>query len=261
MNVQDIPLAQIKEPRLQPRLQVQDEGIPELAHSISEHGLISPLTVTLDEGGYRLLAGNRRLMAIKRLGWAEVPCIIVDADLDLGDQITIAENIIRRNLSPVEEAYAFAIYLQRTGETHEQLADRLGKERTYVTRRLLLTDLDDTTLAAIEEGIINLTQALQLRRVEDPDVREMFIEHAQRYGCNVRVMEVWVNNYQREQARARAQHERDVTPQEVEPPRQVFMACDRCGEATAYESLRPAYLCPNCKLIVATYRAQKAAEK
>lgn len=261
MVVTDIPLADILPPRLQPRLSEDDPGIKELASSIKRHGLLAPLTVTPDEKQWRLLAGNRRLQALQRIGASTAPCVIVDPDLVPGDEITIVENIIRKNLSPVEEAYAFALYLERTGITQEQLADQLGKERTYVTRRLMLTDLDDNTLGAVEEGIINLSQALLLRRVPNPEIRLMFIEHAHTYGANVRVMEMWVLNYEKEQARAQAQEQRNATLAEVEPPRQILMACDRCGASTPYESLRPAYLCPACKRLVAQERLVKEQAK
>lgn len=254
MNIQDIPLDKIRPPRLQPRLQETDLGIEELAKSIIRHGLISPLTVTPCNGGYRLLAGNRRFQALQSIAAPVATCNVVEVDDDLADEITIAENLIRLNLSPVEEAYAFAIYLERTGESHEELAQRLGKERTYVTRRLLLLDLDNITLGALEDGMINLSQALILRRVEEPEIREKFITHTAEYGANVRTMTYWVTHYEQDKARAKAEEGRDLTPADVEPSRQVFMACDRCGEPTSYDSLRPAYLCPKCKQLLAQYR-------
>jgi len=210
--------------------------------------------VTPEGDGYRLLAGNRRLQALHSIGAKKAACNVVEVDEALADEITIAENLIRLNLSPVEEAYAFAVYLERTGESHEKLANRLGKERTYVTRRLGLLDLDDLTLGALEDGMINLSQALLLRQVEDPDIRTRFIEHAVEYGASTRVMTYWIANYAKEQARAKAEDGRDLEPDEVHVPREVFMACDRCGDPTSYDLLRPAYLCPTCKRLLAQHR-------
>lgn len=256
-----IPLSQILPPRLQPRLDDDDPQIAELAASIETHGLISPLAVTAEGDDYRLLAGNRRLKALQRLGEDSAPCRVIEADDDLADQITIAENLIRRNLSAVEEAYAFALYLERTGQSHETLASKLGKERTYVTRRLLLLDLDDVTLGALEEQIINLSQAILLRQVGDPEIRAKFIEHAQIYGANVRVMNYWINNYKSEQAKAKAYEDRDLTAAEYTPPREVYMGCDRCGEPTSYDVLRPKYLCNPCQQAIAAWRAAKETER
>lgn len=254
MNIQNIPLDQIKPPRLQPRLQDRDDDIQNLAASIVRHGLLSPLTVTPDGDGYRLLAGNRRRKALQSIDAQTADCNVVEVDGSLGDEITIAENLIRLDLSPVEEAYAFALHLERTGESHQELAHHLNKERTYVTRRLLLLDLDNITLGALEEGLINLSQALLLRRIDDPEIRKKFIGHANEYGANVRVMTHWVANYEKDAARIRAAEGREPTTQDIEPARQVYMECDRCGDPTSYDVLRPVYLCPGCKRLLAQHK-------
>ena len=257
----EIPLADIHPPKLQPRLAEEDDDLDELVASIAAHGLISPLAVTPTDEGYQLLAGNRRYHALQRLGWTTAPCRVIHASPELADEITIAENLIRRNLSPLEEAYAFAMYLGRTESSQEALAERMGKERTYVTRRLLLLDLDDLTLGALEDGIINLSQALILRQVEDPAMRERLVEHAQTYGANVRTMQYWVSSYNKEQTAAARAQEQGVEPAAYQPPREVYMACDRCGNPTSYATLRPVYLCPNCHHALAAYRAAKEGEQ
>lgn len=252
-----IPLSQIESPKLQPRLNDDDDEIPELALSIQTHGLLSPLIVVANDDGYQLLAGNRRLKALHRLGRTSAACRVLIVDSDSADQITIAENLIRRNLSSVEEAYAFAMYLQRVDCSHEDLAQRIGKERTYVTRRLMLLDLDDVTLGALEDKVINLSQALLLRQLDNPEIRQRFIQHAQQYGANVRTMSIWVANYKKEQARARAEENRELQPDEFQPAREVYMECDRCGEPTTYSTLRPAYLCNPCRQSLYAYRVAK----
>lgn len=247
MRIKTIGLEGIKPPRLQPRLDDNDPGLQELAASIKRHGLISPLTVTPDGEQYRLLAGNRRLKALQMIGAKSAPCTVVKVDESFGDEITMAENLLRKDLSPVEEAYAFALYLDAAGCTHEVLAERLGKERTYVTRRLMLLDLDDQTLGAVEEGIISMSEALLLRRIDDLAVRERFIEHANQYGCTNTVMEYWVTNYFR-QAEAIARSEgREISADEVHVPREVMMKCDRCGTPTPYGELAIVYVCKSCQ--------------
>ncbi len=246
MKVRNVALEDILPPRLQPRLREDDPGIEELAVSIKRHGLISPLTVTPDGDKYRLLAGNRRFKALRMIGAVKAACSIVQLEADVGDEITMAENLIRRNLSPVEEAYAFALYLDAAGTTHEDLAERLGKERTYVTRRLMLLDLDDNSLGALEDGIIGLSEALLLRRVDDLAVRLKFIEHADKFGCTVRVMEYWISGYLRQKDAIEKEEGRELEAGEVHVPREVMMLCDRCETPTRYNELRTTYLCPGC---------------
>lgn len=246
MKIKNIPLADILPPRLQPRLLESDPGIEELAASIERHGLISPLTVTPDGDQYRLLAGNRRFKALTMIGAKKAPCNVISVEADVGDEITMVENLLRRDLSSVEEAYAFALYLDAAEATQEQLAEKLGKERTYVTRRLMLLDLDDNSLGAIEDGIISLSEALHLRKVDDLEVRLKFLEHAQRYGCTARVMEYWVTGYLQQREAVRRAEAREVKAAEVSVPREVMMRCDRCSEPTRYNDLETVYLCAGC---------------
>lgn len=246
MKVRNVALVDILPPKLQPRLTEADPEIQELAASIDRHGLISPLTVTPEGDKYRLLAGNRRLKALGMIGAKRAACSIVTVEEEFGAELTLAENLLRRDLSAVEEAYAFALYLNTHVATHEDLAERLGKERSYVTRRLMLLDLDDNSLGAIEEGIISLSEGLLLRRVDDLDVRLKFIEHADKYGCTVRVMEYWVSNYLQQKATIEREEGRELAPEEVQVPREVMMRCDRCSEPTRYNELQLAYVCPAC---------------
>jgi len=257
----EIPSHLILEPRLKPRLaDISSDGAG-LAASIKRQGLISPLVVIQENDKYRLLAGNRRLYALRSLNRRTAECRVVQIDPTLWDEITLVENLQRKDLSALEEGYAFAIYLQKTGDSHTELADRIGKERTYVTRRLMVLDLDDNTLAALEENIINLSQALLLRRVDDAETRARFIEHTQTYGANVRVMAYWVTKWEEAQAAQKASGEKGTRATDYTPPREIYMACDRCDEPTSYSQLKALYVCPKCHKLIHTFRLTKEATK
>ncbi len=247
MRIKAIALVDILPPRLQPRLLEDDPGIVELAASIERHGFWGSLVVRPDGDQYRLLAGNRRLKALHMTGAVKARCTVLAVDADQGDQITIAENLVRKNLSSVEEAYAFALYMDEFDVTHEDVAQKIGKERTYVTRRLMLLDLDDDSLGAVEDGIITLSEALHLRKVDDVEVRLKFIEHAAKYGCTSRVMEYWVTNYVSQREAIRRAESREIGAAEVQMPREVMMRCDSCGDPTAYGQLETLYVCVGCK--------------
>lgn len=254
MEIRDVLVGDILPPRLQPRLLEDDPELIELEASIRRHGFWGTLVVRPEDGKFRLLAGNRRLHCLKKIGWEEVRCSVLGVDADEGDQVTIVENLIRRDLSAVEEAYAFALYLDAAEGTQEELAAKVGKERSYVTRRLLLLDLDDNSLGAIEDGIITLSEALQLRKVDDLEVRLKFVEHAVQYGCTARVMEYWVTNYLQQRDAIRRAEAREVTAEEVHVPREVMMRCDACGEATPYAALETMYVDAACKRRILTER-------
>lgn len=247
MEIRDVPLGDILPPRLQPRLQEDDPELIELEASIRRHGFWGTLVVRPEDGKYRLLAGNRRFTCLKKIGVESVRCSVLTVDAEEGDQVTIVENLIRRDLSSVEEAYAFALYLDTAEVTQDELAAKVGKERSYVTRRLLLLDLDDSSLGAIEDGIITLSEALHLRKVDDLEVRLKFIEHAIKYGCTARVMEYWVTDYLKQRDAVRRQEAREIGAGEVHVPREVMMRCDGCGEPTPYGQLETIYVCSPCK--------------
>lgn len=254
MEIKDIALADILPPRLQPRLLEDDPELIELEASIRRHGFWGTLVVRPEGSGYRLLAGNRRFTCLRGIGVESVRCSVLEVDADEGDQVTIVENLIRRDLSAVEEAYAFALYLDAAEATQDELAAKVGKERTYVTRRLMLLDLDDNSLGAVEDGIITLSEALHLRKVDDLDVRLKFIEHADKYGVTARVMEYWVTGYLQQRDAIRRAESREVTAEEVHVPREVMMRCDGCSTPTPYGELETLYMCPGCKRRILTER-------
>ena len=115
-------------------------GISDLSRSISEKGLLHPLIVREEknEGLYQIIAGNRRYVACKALGWRKIPCNIIEVDNDKeAFEISLIENIQRRTLNPIEEAHAFRIYISDFGWGGiSDLANKIGKSVSYVDRRL-----------------------------------------------------------------------------------------------------------------------------
>ncbi len=189
----EIPIPEIQDPMLKPRWPGWEGDLHELAASIEELGLLQPITVTRVDGGYRLIAGNRRLHACRDLlGWDTIPAIVVE----IGDrevEATVVENLQRLNLDPVEEAFMFASILEDQGKTQEEVARAIGKSRSYVAKRLMLLDLDPETLAEISKGTISWTHGLELKRVEDIERRHYLLELAVNHGVNVRVLRGWVD--------------------------------------------------------------------
>ena len=120
-------------------------GISDLSRSICEKGLLHPLIVrqVKNEGSYQIVAGNRRYIACKTLGWRKIPCNIIEVDDDKeAFEISLIENIQRRTLNPIEEAHAFRTYVSDFGWGGiSELANKIGKSASYVDRRLQLLDL------------------------------------------------------------------------------------------------------------------------
>ena len=158
--VQRLPVEAIVE-RENPRRRFDPEGIEELARSLARHGMLQPVVVrrTGDNGRarYELVAGGRRLRAARKLGWREVPAIVrEDLDGDAAFEAAVAENVVRADMSPAEEAWAVKRVVERCGGDVDEAARRLGRSPRFVRARLALLHCAPSVLEALMEGKIKL---------------------------------------------------------------------------------------------------------
>ena len=145
-----------------------NENNNELARSIKEKGLLQAIIVRPKQSGFEIVAGNRRLNACKRLGWKKIACHIVDVDDKAAFEISLSENVQRKSLSPIEEAKAFKVYVADFGYGGvSELASRIGKSPSYITRRIRLLDLHPNVINSITNSAINRSIAQELSYVKD----------------------------------------------------------------------------------------------
>lgn len=139
---------------LQPRKEFDAEAIKALASSIKEKGVLQPLIVRKDEKGegYELIAGERRLRAAKEAGLNEVPVIIKELNDREVLEIALVENLLRENLSPIEEANAYQKLIDNFSHTQEKIAEVVGKSRSYIANTLRLLGLPDKVKDYVSEG-------------------------------------------------------------------------------------------------------------
>jgi len=137
-----VPVDSIRTNPYQPRSEFSEEELRELAQSIKEKGLISPVTLTEINGQHVLIAGERRLRACKMLGLEQIPAYFreIEGDEELME-LALIENVQRENLNPIEEAVAYRALIERYGLSQETVADRIGKKRSTVTNSLRLLKL------------------------------------------------------------------------------------------------------------------------
>lgn len=140
----------------QPRTHFEPEQLRELAESIKDHGIIQPLIVTRDdEGGYRLIAGERRLQAARLAGLEAVPVVVREAADEELLELALVENIQRADLNPVEEAMAYRRLVEEYGLTQEEVARRVGKSRATVANALRLLQLEAEIRRSLVAGEIS----------------------------------------------------------------------------------------------------------
>ncbi|MBQ7172773.1 MAG: ParB/RepB/Spo0J family partition protein [Clostridia bacterium] len=181
------------EPRSdQPRKQFDHEQLEALADSIGQYGVLQPIIVResdLLEGTYQIIAGERRWRAAKMAGLSEIPAVILNGDDLKTAQISIIENVQREDLNPIEEAFAYKSLIDNFGLTQDQVASKVGKNRSTIANLLRLLDLPEEVLEMLKSGELSAGHARALLGLND---EEKIIPLAQKIvdkGLSVRDVE------------------------------------------------------------------------
>ena len=190
-GAQFIPISQIIPNPFQPRVEIDDNNLKDLANSIREHGIIQPLILTKDENDdlYTLIAGERRLRAAEMAGLESVPAIIRDANEQERLELALIENIQREDLSPIEAARAFQKLQDEFNLSQEEIADRIGKSRVTVTNTIRLLKLPDSIQIAIAKEKISEGHARALLGLSNKKSQEAALQAIIRNELNVRQTE------------------------------------------------------------------------
>ncbi|MGN6265092.1 MAG: ParB/RepB/Spo0J family partition protein [Ginsengibacter sp.] len=162
-----IPLSQIEANPEQPRHDFDDNALSELAASVKMHDIIQPITVTQTSAGkYRIIAGERRFRAAKIAGLADIPVYIRDVKDSKILELALLENLQREDLNAIEIALSYRQLMEELDYTQDQLAERMGKERSTVTNYIRLLKLPPDIQAAVRSGIISMGHARALINVD-----------------------------------------------------------------------------------------------
>jgi ParB family chromosome partitioning protein len=165
-QVLKVPVEEIHPNPFQPRTTFDHEKIEELVSSIRERGIIQPLLVRKKEGGYELIAGERRWRAAQKAGISEVPVIVREISDPEILEISLIENIQREDLNPLEEAEAYKKLIEKFNHTQEELATRLGKNRSTVTNSLRLLRLPEVIKHTLQKNLLSMGHARAILSLE-----------------------------------------------------------------------------------------------
>ena len=187
-------LADIKPNPYQPREIFDEDKLKELAESIKEHGVFTPVLVRRAADGYELVAGERRVKAAEMAGLTEIPAIIVDFDDDQMAEISLLENIQRENLTAIEEAKGYKTLIDRRGYTQEELGKRVGKSREHIANTLRLLVLPESVQKMVEEGMLTPGQVRPLITVDYEDI-EKFAQKIVKENLSARSVERIIQEY------------------------------------------------------------------
>ena len=205
-----LPISQVETCSSQPRKRFDDESLQELADSISQHGIIQPLTVRkLSSGYYQIIAGERRWRAARLAGLQEVPVIVIAADDRKAAELAMIENLQREDLNPMEEAAGFQSLIESYHMTQEEAAQRVGKSRSAVTNALRLLGLTPSVRKLVEEGKLSAGHARALVPLS-PSLQESAANAIVSGGLSVRQTEALVKRLSAEKKEAQAKDPDEV---------------------------------------------------
>ena len=213
-----LKISEIEPNRSQPRRDFNEEGLRELADSIAIHGVLQPLLVRpMPDGGYQLVAGERRWRASRMAGLFEVPVIIREMSDSEMMQISMIENLQRENLNPVEEALGYKALQDEYGLTQDEISRSVGKSRPVVANALRLLNLQEPILELLKDGKISAGHARALLSINDPDQQLNIAQQIEKNDLTVRDIEKAAKTINAEKsAKKTAVHTRNSFFDEVE---------------------------------------------
>ncbi len=232
--VKMIPVEAIVPNPSQPRKFFTDDAIFRLADSIRIHGIIQPLCVRRPDGMsgvFELVAGERRLRAAKRLGMAEVPCVMVEANSEESAHMAIVENIQRENLNMFEQAEAISSLMKVHCLTQEKIAEKISCSQSYVANKLRLLRLGEGEREEILSCGLSERHARALLRIKDDDARKSALHTVVRKEMNVAATEEYIDRLieaeKKEKAKERSEKKTKLIIKDV---RILYNTIDRAVE-------------------------------
>ena len=185
----EIKIIEIRPNPYQPRKNFDDSKIKELAQSIQEHGVFTPILVRKGIIGYELIAGERRLRACKEVNLETIPAIVLELNDEEMMEISVLENIQREDLNAIEEASAYNTLLVNLKYTQEQLAKRLGKSRTHITNMLRILRLPQEVQQMVMDEKLTMGHVRPLITLDDEHKMITLADKIIKEGLSVREVE------------------------------------------------------------------------
>ena len=185
-----LPLEKLRANPNQPRKHFQEEELAELADSIRSHGIIQPLIVEeAGDGGWLIVAGERRWRAARLAGLTEVPALVRSYSEEKRQEVSLIENVQRSDLNPMEEAMAYRALMELTGLSQDETAARVGKSRSAVANALRLLKLPPAAREALEKDELTPGHGRAILSVNGEAARERLLAEILRRGLSVREAE------------------------------------------------------------------------
>ncbi len=192
-KVMNLSITDIQPNESQPRKQFDEPQMENLGKSIQEHGILQPIIVRSTSKGYKIIAGERRWRASRQIGLKEIPAIVKNTDGLKTIELALVENIQREDLNPIEKAIAFSELKSNFGLTQEQIAIKVGQDRSTIANTIRLLDLPEEIQDNVSRGTISMGHARSLLSLKDPDKQKILSERIASEDLSVRDVELIVS--------------------------------------------------------------------
>lgn len=238
--LRDLPVDLLERGRYQPRIDMREETLAELAESIRSQGVVQPVVVrpiredVAAEQRYELIAGERRWRAAQMAGLETIPALIRDIPDEAAVAVALIENIQRENLNPLEESRSLKRLIDEFGMTHSQAADAVGRSRVAVSNLLRLLELPETVRRLLEQRELNMGHARALLGVSAPESLTQLAERVVREGWSVRETENAVRKLAESDGRSRPAR-KSKAPKDPNVARLESELSERLGAAVAID--------------------------
>jgi ParB/RepB/Spo0J family partition protein len=245
-QIATISLTAIKRPQRGDRIDISEEKISELAQNIKEVGLLQdPLLRSIDDG-YEIIFGDRRILAIRKLGWTEVQVKLASlSDVETAE-VRASENLLREDLTVIEEAKIYLNLKENYGRTVDQIAGRFGIGGGTVKRRLDLLKMDKTLQDAMHAKKITYGVAEALAPIADKTALDYYLGFAVDHGVTVTIARQWCSDWKASMRRRDGENDPAgaLTSPMIQQP--TYLACDLCHGAEEVQNLTLLRLCKEC---------------
>jgi len=245
-ELKTISMALIDRPQISDRVEIKEEDITNLAGSMSEVGLLQPPILRTTETRFEIVAGDRRILAARSLGWTRIECFVCQLDDKQTAEIRAIENLERADLSVIEEARIYKNLHETHGMRIDQIAKRMRRSSGIVKRRLDLLKMPDCLITATHKKLISYGVAESLWTITDPDALDYYLSFAIDHGVTVPIARQWANDWKASQRRI--EHENMDPMEQLTSPimRPTYIACDLCQSPALVQDLAVIRICREC---------------
>ena len=245
-TMKDVSMALIDEPKDVLRIDIDPQGINELAQSISEIGLMQPILIAIDGDRFELVFGHRRFLAHKQLELSSIRAIVREMTAEQIGVARATENINRADLTPIEEANTYRNLVDVYGLTIEAVAKKMGRTAGTIKRRMDLLKMPPQLQKAVHGKRISMTVAEELWPISDSTDLDYYLSFALDGGCTKEVARSWCKDWKDKKRRQQSAGGEGVPEFSPVEPRPVYVSCDLCHGPMEIGQELVLRICPDC---------------